>query len=141
MSDILKMAQSFEQNSKQQAENTQQVVSNEFSKLNKFINTEVLKSASVTKNAIQELQSQQIQTYKKTRLALKTTVILAAFLGGMYTQVKYQTIEVQPNLVTIEHQGEQWFKCEDTAKNDKEQVFCLPVMENNLLNLKKLWSE
>lgn len=140
MSNILDLAGNFEREAKQQAENTKLVVSKEFSRLNKFINTEVVKSANETRNAMEELSAHHLSEYKITRRMLQFIAIIAACLGGMFTQVKYQPLVIQPNVIIINYQDKEWIMCQDEVTDGKGQRFCLPKT-NSGVDLKTFWGE
>ncbi|WP_076920566.1 MULTISPECIES: MbeB family mobilization protein [unclassified Pseudoalteromonas] len=107
MTHLSELAQSLETNSKQQTELTKQAVSKEFKSLNKFINTEVVKSASETRNAIRELNQQHLNQYKGIKLALLIASLLIALLGGMVLQANLDLDLPVLDVINIENTWEE----------------------------------
>jgi len=122
MSKILELAQNFEQESKEQAKHTKQIVSNEFKGLQKFINSEVIKSANATRDAMEELNERHLSEYKKTRMMLQLVVIMAAILGGMYLQKQMNLLGLRTTKATT---GQTLVICQHTQMTN-DTIYCLP---------------
>ncbi|WP_367318028.1 hypothetical protein [Pseudoalteromonas sp. KG3] len=74
---------------------TQQAVKKEFTKLNKFIGTEIKKSAHETRNAMQELNHHHMAQYKKLKIAVLIMLLAVSFFVGMVFQSNLNLINVE----------------------------------------------
>ncbi len=122
MNELLKMAQDFEKNSKEQADLTKQSVSKDFNALNKFISSEVKKSAKEMRNAMEELNEHHLSKYKKTRMMLLLVVLIAAIFGGMYLQKQINLLGLRTTKATT---GETLVICQRTQMTN-DTIYCLP---------------